>query len=87
MASEDDDVVIAFIPALAAILLRAEHLKGEPLTEEQVLAVRDNAICATMSRTAALALDEQRGYSDIDPDNCWAEWQQLRLTFTNSELK
>ena len=79
MASNSNTVIV-FIPALAPLLLRAEQLKGQPLTEAEVLRIRDHAICATVSREAAARLEEERGYRDIDPENCWAEWQELRLT-------
>ena len=33
------------IPALVAILLNKEREKGSPLTEDEVLEIRDNAVC------------------------------------------
>jgi hypothetical protein len=36
-----EGLAILFIPSLAALLARAEELKGLPLTEEQVARVRD----------------------------------------------
>jgi len=76
--AEEDNLVLVFIPALAPLLLRAEELKGSALTEEEALRVRDNATCVTMTAEQATALEESRGYQDIDPENCWAEWQRLR---------
>jgi hypothetical protein len=32
----DDPLILVFIPALAPLLVRAEDLKGSPLTEEQI---------------------------------------------------
>ena len=32
-----------------------------------------------MSVERARALAENRGYDDIDPENCWEEWQRLRI--------
>jgi hypothetical protein len=26
-------------------------------------------------------VDEKRGYLDIHPEDCWGEWQRIRLTF------
>lgn len=74
----DESQVIVFIPALAVLLLRAEHLKGSPLTEEEALSVRDNAIVVKTSPEQARAVTEKRGYDDIDPADCWAQWQALR---------
>jgi hypothetical protein len=76
----DDDVVIAFMPALVALLTRAEQLKGQPLTEAEALRIRDNAICATVTPAQAQSLAEERGYDDIDPEDCWAQWQQVRAS-------
>jgi hypothetical protein len=73
-----EDVVIVFIPALAPLLLRAEQLKGAPLTEDKVIRIRDRASCVTMRQEEADKLEESRGYRDIDPEKCWAEWQALR---------
>lgn len=74
----DEQAVPVFIPPLAALLLHAEKQKGSPLTESEVLAVRDNGTCARMSAAQARALAERRGYDDIDPEDCWAQWQRFR---------
>jgi hypothetical protein len=74
----DPDTVIVFIPSLGALLVRAEDLKGSPLTEEEVLRIRDNAFCITATPEQARGIAESRGYADLDPENVWAEWQQLR---------
>lgn len=72
--------MIVFVPALAPLLLRAEQLKGAPLTEHEVLRLRDHATCVTMTPEQATHLEDSRGYRDLDPENCWAEWQELRPT-------
>ena len=69
---------IVFVPTLGSLLVRAENLKGAPLTEPEVLGIRDNAICMTVSPEQARAIAESRGYEDLDPEHVWAEWQQLR---------
>src|SRR5437016_11753647 len=76
---KNEPLVPVFIPALAPLLLRAEQLKGKPLTETEVLRIRDKATCVMMPADAARQMEENRGYPDIDPENCWAEWQQRRL--------
>jgi hypothetical protein len=81
----DAELVIVFMPALAALLLRAEQLKGEPLTEEEVYRIRDHAICVTTTPEAAAAVEAERGYADLDPENAWQQWQQLRLTLVPGE--
>lgn len=67
-----------FIPALVALLHRAEHLKGTPLTEQEVLAIRDQGVCMMMAEERAIELDEKRGYNDLDPERVWEQWQEVR---------
>ena len=72
------DPIPVFIPALSAILLHAEDAKGAPLTPEEVLEIRDKASVIMMEPEDAATLARSRGYSDIDPENCWYDWQMLR---------
>jgi len=76
--SDQDDLEPIFIPALSTLLLTAEDAKGEPLSEEEVFNIRDNAITKMMDREAALKMSETSDYKDIDPENCWYDWQMLR---------
>lgn len=76
--SDDTDLVPVFIPALSAVLIAAEDNKGEPLTNEEVVSIRDNAACIMMTQADSSKLVESRGYLDIDPENCWYDWQMLR---------
>ena len=73
-----DGLAILFIPALSALLTRAEELKGAPLTEEQVLRIRDAAVAVVTTADAATATIEQRGYPEVDPANAWRSWQAIR---------
>ena len=74
----DEDVIPVFIPPLATILAQHEREKGAPLTEAEVLAIREKAMVMMMRRSAAEQMAQKRGYRDIDPQMCWQEWQQLR---------
>ncbi len=76
--SDDADLKPVFMPALGAMLIAAEDKKGEPLTNEEVLSIRDNAACIMMTHADAAKLAESRGYNDLDPENCWYDWQMLR---------
>lgn len=71
-------MTIVFIPPLITLLLSKEQEQGSPLTEEDVIRVRDNAAAIVVDSDAAQALAESRGYRDIDPENCWAEWAEFR---------
>ncbi len=70
-----------FTPSLTSILRRAELRKGSALTEAEVLEIKDNSTAIAVTPEIAREMDEKRGHRDIDPDNCWVEWQALRKTF------
>ena len=72
-------LVIQFIPSLAAILARAEQLAGRSLTADEVHRVRDNCMVVASDSTAANAVEEARGYEDVDPADPWRSWQAIRL--------
>lgn len=76
----DEDLVSVPIPALVAILLDLERTKNGPLTEAEVLAVRDNAVSIALPRDVAADIAEERGYDDIDQDDVWAAWNAIRPT-------
>jgi len=76
--SSEDDLRPVFIPALVALLMRAEELNGAPLTRNQVIAIRDNANCVMMPASIKTEMEAERGYADIDPEKCWEEWLTLR---------
>ncbi|CAM3527056.1 Addiction module component [Stackebrandtia soli] len=82
-AMTDDDLVLEFSPPLIALLLAAERSKGVPLTEEEVLGVRDDATCIRLPRSLAAAMAEQRGYADLDPERCWEQWQAVRTRLSD----
>jgi len=85
MAENDDDLIIAPVPALVAVLLNLERSKGSPLTEAEVLHARDNAACIAMPRYAHAAVVERRGYDDIDPERVWEEWLEIRPSLYRAE--
>jgi len=74
----DDDLVFLFIPALVAVLAREENDMGRPLTRVEVESIRDRCNCVMSPRDVAETVRDERGYDDIDPDNAWAEWQEIR---------
>ena len=71
-------LIIYPIPSLVATLLDRERAKGSPLTEEEVIRIRDNCAAVAVPAEVAREIDESRGYVDIDPENCWEEWQRAR---------
>jgi len=73
--------VIQPIPALVVILLSVEKKKGSPLTEQEVVALRDKITVVVTAPADAKAVDDGRGYKDIDPSHAWEAWQVVRLQF------
>lgn len=83
-SGQQDKRVPVFVPPLAACLAQAETLKGSRLTEAQVQQIRDEAICMLMAPERAAKLAESRGYVDVAPENCWADWHRLRVELTGN---
>ncbi|MEO1297272.1 MAG: DUF2314 domain-containing protein [Cyanobacteria bacterium J06636_16] len=71
-------LVAVFMPALRDLLLQMEDEKGTPLTPQEVFAIRNQAACMRLRPEIAERIDKFRGYRDIDPENCWYDWQGLR---------
>src|SRR5687767_14323381 len=78
------NLVPVFIPPLATFLAHAEKVKGSRLTESEVVRIRDKAVCMMMAREDAAKLVESRGYRDVEPENCWADWHRLRVELTGN---
>lgn len=81
--SADESLTYVFIPPLVAVLLHAENENNEPLNEEQVFQILNEATCVALPESVALEMEESRGYVDISPDNVWIEWQKFRLLNLN----
>ncbi len=73
-----EKLVPLFIPALCVLLVNAEDKKGSPLEEGEVLELRDKAAVMMVSKEHFDAMADSRGYPDLDPENCWYDWQMLR---------
>lgn len=78
MSQQNDELTPVFVPALITVLISAEDQKGSPLEYEEVIEIRDNGSCIMMELKDEQALTESRGYADINPENCWFEWQMAR---------
>ena len=76
--TEIDPLIPVFIPSLVSVLLGREKAKGSPLTEAEVLEIRDRGVCMMLRLTEAAKLAKSRGYDDLDPEQCWEEWQRAR---------
>jgi len=78
MTEENEETIIVHIPSLVATLLDAERRKGAPLDESEVLEIRDTSPARAIRPGELPALIDRRGYEDIDPEDCWAEWCEAR---------
>jgi hypothetical protein len=74
----NEELLLVHVPALVAVLLNAENEKESPLTESEVIKIRDSAQCMAMPIDVAEKDAEERGYADIDPENVWEDWQSIR---------
>lgn len=72
------EFVPVFMPQLLVLLAALEAKNGKPLTKEQVEAVRDRGACIAMTPRDAQKVERQRGFSDLDPELAWEQWQVAR---------
>jgi hypothetical protein len=74
--------VTVFLNPLAMLLAGRERQKGSPLTEAEVLEVRDQAACTQMPLSQAerfyAALDAQVPIPRLNPERIWEQWQAVR---------
>jgi hypothetical protein len=75
---QTDNLVPVFTPALVSTLLKREKSKGAPLTEEEVLEIRDNSTLILVDSSEAQSMAETRGYQDLDPEHTWEQWVKIR---------
>jgi len=74
----NSELEIVFMPSLLQLLIFSENNKGTPLTEEEVLSICSNAMGILVSKDRAKRLQASMGYNDINPENCWEEWQSYK---------
>jgi hypothetical protein len=75
-------IVRVYLNPLHAMLGAAEKQKGSPLTEAEVLHVRDTSVAIDMTQEQAekfyASLDAQMPIGRLDPTRIWEEWQEVR---------
>ena len=76
--SDSEKLVIYPMPSLVATLLNREQAKGAPLTEAEVIVIRDSCPSVAVPIDVAGKIDVERGYKDLDPERCWEQWQEAR---------
>lgn len=80
-----EKLIRTYTPSLIETLLDREKKKGAPLTEAEVLALRDSAPSENLTQEEAEKAEKERGYADVDAETCWQEWQHVRLQFFDSQ--
>lgn len=83
--SNSEELIIYPVPSLVATLLNRERAKGSPLTEQEVIEIRDACPAIALRPEDVRKIEERRGYKDIDPENCWEEWQEARKDLIHDE--
>jgi hypothetical protein len=82
-----EPTVTVFLNPLVMLLAGRERQKGSPLTEAEVLEVRDGAACTQMPMPQAekfyVSLDAKMPILRLNPERIWEEWQQARVGMTN----
>ena len=78
-------MVITSMPSRVSLLWRREQSNGAPLTEQEVRETCDDSAAVALPLMAAAAVEEARGYRDIIGDDCWDEWQKMRLALVEHE--
>ncbi len=73
-----DPLVPVPVPALGILLVQMEKKKGAPLSEQEVVEAGDKAICVMLPRSEKTALEQKRGYADLDLDHVWRDWLAFR---------
>jgi hypothetical protein len=82
----EDDLVPVFVPPLALVLAHAETTGKRRLTQGEVIGIRDKAVCIMMKREDTATMTKSRGYRDVEPEDCWADWHRLRPQFAGGCL-
>jgi hypothetical protein len=86
-AGVPEPMVTVFLNPLVMLLAGRERQKGSPLTEAEVLEVRDRAACTQMPLSQAerfyASLDAQVPIPRLNPERIWDEWQETRVGLTN----
>jgi hypothetical protein len=74
--------VPVLVTPLFVLLAARERTKGSPLTEAEVLAIRDESLSIAMTLTQAAAyyadLNARMPVPRLNPQRAWEEWQAIR---------
>jgi hypothetical protein len=66
------------MPALGALLQRAEKQRGTELSATEVVRIRDAAPSIALLLEQAQAMREERGYDDVEPSRVYESWREFK---------
>lgn len=75
---DGEPLLAVFMPSLIAVLIAEERKRGRPLQAPEAEAIRDAATVVAVPQSAVAAIDEGRGYTDIDPERCYEDYLRVR---------
>ncbi|WDE97057.1 DUF2314 domain-containing protein [Lentisphaera profundi] len=67
-----------FTPPLSRVFINAENKKGGPLSLNEVLSIKNSAVVVIIKKGLEQNIPGDQDEHDIDPENCWHDWQLLR---------
>lgn len=82
-----EGLVAVYVPSLITLLAAAEGSKGSSLTRDEVTDIRDRGVCIMLTQAEARKIAEAQGYTDINPDHVWDQWQEIRAKLPPDQPK
>jgi hypothetical protein len=73
-----DNLTVVYVPALCVVLMQMERDKGQSLCEAEVRAACDTAASVTVPVYVRDAMENSRGYRDLDPSDLWRNWLSFK---------
>ena len=67
-----------FMPPLSTLFINAEDKKGAPLGINEVLSIKNSAVVVIIKKGLEQQIAGECDDHEIDPENCWHDWQILR---------
>jgi hypothetical protein len=76
---KEKEVVRLYVPALIVLLENHENINRGSLTKSDVEEVVNKAIYMEVPPIIRENLAIKRGFTDVSPENAWAEWTEYKL--------
>lgn len=73
-----ENEALVYVVPLAKTLAIAESEQDHPLTEDQVMKIRDTAPCAKIPKNKLADFMAAQEFEDVDPFNAWYGWNKIK---------